>query len=192
MSDLSKRFQLVFIVSLLCTVACNKKATPGEAATPTQSAAKVEKKVQKAAPKAPVPAEECTIKSPLKAGVPGSPGNLIASKINPNGDSELSDLMRKMLADMRVVRNGVMNGQTDSKIPISHERMVCTWPTDESTRNPLYAAMANKYMGTVRDFNKAGNADLKRFNAVIDSCAACHEQSCRGPLVVINPLKLSP
>lgn len=192
MSHRLKLVQVVFIVSLLCTVACNKKATRSEAATPTQGAAKVEKKVQKAAPKAPVPAEECTIKSPLKAGVPGSPGHLIASKINPNGDSELSDLMRQMLDDMRVARNGVMNGQTDLKIPTSHKRMVCTWPTDENARNPLFAAMANKYMESVHDFNKAGKADLKRFNAVIDSCAACHEQSCRGPLVVINPLKLSP
>jgi hypothetical protein len=133
---------------------------------------------------------ECTIRTPLKPGVPGSPGHHIESKINPNGDSELAHLMRTMLAELQSVRNDVMNEMAQSRIPAGHERMVCTWPTDDKTRSPLFGAMAGKYMGTVREFNRAKKADVKRFNAVVDSCVACHEQSCRGPLAVIEPLKL--
>lgn len=34
-------------------------------------------------------AAECTLETPLIPGVPGSPGHLLPSDRNPNGDSEL-------------------------------------------------------------------------------------------------------
>ena len=50
------------------------------------------------------PASSCNLETILKPGVPGSPNNLIESDINPNGDSELAHLMRKMLKDLQDIR----------------------------------------------------------------------------------------
>jgi cytochrome c553 len=174
-------------LSLLFALACSK---PTKAPTPSPS--KAAKSAEKAAEKIVDKGPECTITSLLKPGVPGSPKHLIESPRNPNGESELSHLMRRMVSDIQAVRNGVMNEETNLQIPPGHERMVCTWPTDEKIRNPLFAAMAGKYMTAVKAFNQAKKDHSARFNAVIQGCVSCHEQSCRGPLAVITPLKLEP
>ena len=50
--------------------------------------------------------------------------------------------------------------------------------------------MAGKYMTALKSFNRAKKNHAKHFNNVVQTCVGCHEQTCRGPLAVINPLRL--
>ena len=47
---------------------------------------------------------DCNCSTPLQPGVPGSPGHLIVSPRNPNGDSELAVPMRQFVDDLTEAR----------------------------------------------------------------------------------------
>lgn len=138
--------------------------------------------------------DSCTLQTPLKKGVPGSPGHLIASPINPNGQSELAHLMRRMQAELKAKRADVMAGR-DVTIDFFHHRIRCAWPTAASERNAAYDAMAVSYLRAVDAFNhpdpSSPASSAQRFNGVVESCLGCHANTCEGPMVAIRPLKIS-
>ena len=145
-------------------------------------------------PETPVkePKEVCTWETPLVEGIPGSPGNPIPSKVNPNGDSELASMMRQMMSDMELIRADAMNGAFSTSIPNSHAKLRCAWPTDASMRSETYDAMAIGYMDAF-DKLAAREGDARaRYGAVITACLNCHATACPGPTVAIEKLRLDP
>ena len=156
-----------------------KPATPAAVDAPALKA----KPAQVSPPK-------CTLQTPLKPGVPGSPGNLIPSERNPNGDSELAVLMRKMVSDLQVVRQALVNGAKPEAMPIGHERMLCAWPTDLDNRNEVFGAMAQQYLNAYKRLEEAKSDIGAQYEAVVGSCVTCHENSCRGPIPMIETLRL--
>lgn len=145
-----------------------------------------------AAPSAVRPAveEDCTLATPLVPGVPGSPGHLVPSELNPNGASELATLMRQMVSDWREIRGQLAAGQEVQRAPLlpTHRKIRCSWPTAAEDRNAAFDAMAQVYVHNVRAFDAAPNAETYR--GVLSACAACHEATCGGPLAVIEGLQL--
>ena len=130
----------------------------------------------------------CTLETPLKPGVPGSPGNMIPSAINPNGHSELAHLMRGMQADMDKIRERILGGQGAGAVSPSHRKIRCAWPTEESMRNKEFDLKAQSYQSAV-DALERTKADHRGFyNAVISQCISCHNTSCPGPITAINKL----
>ncbi len=159
------------------------EATP--LAAPPESAAPVPSSPGPATP-APVQIEECTGETELKAGIPGSPGNLIKSSINPNGASELADHMRKMLVDMKTIQAAVRNSTPLPAIDLEdHTRIRCTWPTQESMRKPPYEAFALTYLDAVKSYNENERTAVG-FGKVLDACVLCHNSTCEGPVAAIN------
>ena len=141
-------------------------------------------------PKPAPPEETCTLETPLKPGVPGSPGHLITSEINPNGASELATLMRRFVADWRGVEGALREHRPlPGPFARAHQGLRCSWPTTPSDRDPAFDGLAVNYLNAVRTYHAAPSA--KRFNQVVASCRACHEQTCGGPLVVIDSLKVA-
>jgi hypothetical protein len=141
-------------------------------------------------PVRPAAEEECTLGTPLVPGVPGSPGHLVPSDINPNGASELAVLMRQMVSDWREIRGQLAAGQQLQRAPLlpTHRRIRCSWPTAAEDRNAAFDAMAQAYVQNVRAFDAAPSAETYR--GVLSACAACHEATCGGPLAVIEGLQL--
>src|SRR5688572_17207363 len=90
-----------------------------------------------AAAAAPVAADDgdCTWQTPLVPGIPGSPGHLIKSPRNPNGDSELAVLMREFVEDLQDARTLLEAGQPVKKLYPTHRKMRCAWPTNPAERN---------------------------------------------------------
>ncbi|MGE3173763.1 MAG: hypothetical protein AB7O97_14150 [Planctomycetota bacterium] len=131
---------------------------------------------------------DCDLSTPLVPGVPGSPGHRIASARNPNGDSELSFLMRHFVDDLQQARAALERGDAPAAalLPV-HRRMRCAWPTKPSERNEAYDEMARVYLETVgafdRDPSKAG------YNAVVQSCVSCHTMTCSSVIVAIDQLR---
>jgi cytochrome c553 len=123
----------------------------------------------------------------LKPGIPGSPGNLIPSDINPNGASELATLMRTFVADWKDTKAKLEAAQpVTAKLPV-HRRIRCSWPTAKEDRDAKFDALAVAYLEHVKAFDAAPSRE--RFDGVISACAACHEATCGGPLDLINSLR---
>jgi hypothetical protein len=130
---------------------------------------------------------DCNLSTPLEPGIPGSPGHLIASPRNPNGDSELAVLMRRFVDDLRDVRVLVEAGEPVAKLWPEHRKMRCAWPTRPEERNEKYDGLARSYLLAVRAFDAAPARDT--YNAIIAGCIACHSVSCGGPLDFIDGMK---
>lgn len=130
---------------------------------------------------------DCNLSTPLVPGIPGSPGHLIKSARNPNGDSELAVLMRRFVDDLREVRPLVEAGAKPKPLFPVHRKMRCAWPTKPDERNANFDARAVGYLAAVRAFDdKPGKAT---YNAIIDGCVHCHGQSCGGPLEFIDSMR---
>ncbi len=132
------------------------------------------------------PDPDCNLDIPLVPGIPGSPGNLIVSPRNPNGDSELSALMRVCVDDLVAAKQTLASGQVPRPMRPTHRRMRCSWHTKEDTRNETFDGLARSYLGAVEGFD--GGPSQERYNAVVQGCVACHSVFCGGPLDLIEGL----
>ena len=130
---------------------------------------------------------DCNDETPLVPGVPGSPGNLIASPRNPNGDSELSHLMRVFVEDLQSARERLRSGRAVEPLRDKHKKMRCAWPTLPSQRNETYDALARSYLSDLRAFDEAPSRE--RYNVVVQSCVACHSVTCGGVVDFIEALR---
>lgn len=164
---------LVTLVSIL-SASCNQK---GEGTTD----------------KAPAPAEKpagCTFEAPLVAGVPGSPGNLLQSTVNPNGDSQLGLLMRTMRTDMLAAREAIMKDERPKALADTHRKILCTWPTDPKVRTPLFGIMADDYVKALESMGDPKQNARDAYTSALTKCVGCHEKSCPGPIQAISAMHL--
>lgn len=130
---------------------------------------------------------DCNLQTVLDPNKPGSPGNLIPSSRNPNGDSELAVLMRTFVDGLRDARLLVQGKQAVKPLFPVHRNMRCAWPTVPSDRDEGYDARAQSYLATVRAFDAAPSKET--YNTVVNSCVACHQVSCGGVIEFIQTLR---
>lgn len=136
--------------------------------------------------------EECTLQTPLSPGVPGSPGHLIPSTRNPNGQSELAALMRTMEAALKDARPLVAQGQKVGPFAPRFRKIRCSWPTNLGDRDAQFDAFAVAYLSAVAKLDQSSGADsAAAFDGVLSACRSCHERACSGAIVAINALRLS-
>jgi hypothetical protein len=133
--------------------------------------------------------DDCTLATPLIPGVPGSPGHPIASERNPNGASELASHMRRMADDLRAARAALLDGGSSAPLWAQHRKLRCAWPTDPRDRNEAFDAMAQTYLTAVKALDAAPSS-RPAYAGVVGACRACHEQTCDGPIAVIDGLAL--
>lgn len=138
-------------------------------------------------PVAPAEDADCNLSTPLVPGIPGSPGHLIKSARNPNGDSELAVLMRQFVDDLRESRPLLEAGQPVKKLFPTYRKMRAMWLTKPEERNAKYDALAVGYLGLVKAYDARPGKDA--YNGIIAGCISCHSQSCGGPLDFIDSMK---
>lgn len=111
--------------------------------------------------------------------------------LNPNGDSELSVLMREMMTSSQTLREMVSKGELPKEFPDAFLKIHTAKPTDSDTKKASFEAHANNYVMNLRELYGSGKEDLtSNYNAVITACASCHGEHCPGPLKAINKLKI--
>jgi hypothetical protein len=132
------------------------------------------------------PDPDCNLDIPLVPGIPGSPGNLIVSPRNPNGDSELSALMRVCVDDLIAAKQALASGQVPRPMRPTHRRMRCSWHSKEDTRNETFDGLARSYLDAVEGFDRGPSQE--QYNAVVQGCVTCHSVFCGGPLDLIEDL----
>lgn len=102
--------------------------------------------------------------------------------VNPNGDSELALLMRKMYDDGMAMKAAIESG----KEPVfDHEpKAIFTAQATEPEKaaSQAYHDFGQAYLASVKAFQSATPAERKAFyTGMVQSCMACHEQLCPGP-----------
>lgn len=142
---------------------------------------------EREAPKARPSESPCDFRTKLVPGIPGSPGNLIPSARNPNGVSELAQLMRQFVEDLDEAKRVLASGEKPKKLFPTHKRMRCSWHTVPSERNEAYDRRAKSHLDLVQAFDDAPGQDS--FNAIIQSCIACHSVSCQGPISFLTRMQ---
>lgn len=145
--------------------------------------------VRASAPPPPPVADDCTLATPLVPGVPGSPGHLMPSELNPNGVSELAALMRRFLDDLRQARDRIARGEEAPALSRSHKKLRCAWPTEPERRDPTYDAFAQGYLAHLQALEASPARPEAAYDAVVAACLACHEALCPGPIPAIESLK---
>ena len=161
-----------FVLACVLAVACTRSAAP--------------------APRHATVMDDCTLTTKLVPGVPGSPGHLLPSELNPNGASELATVMRTMQSDLTAARAVVLDGGAPGPMFARHRKMRCAWPTDPADRSAQFDAFAQSYLATVQVLDEQKTAPAAAFDNVLAACHMCHDNSCPGPLVVIDGLRITP
>ncbi|GEM_PF-1351469 len=164
-----------FVPLLLCACSAEAPDPSGAAVSPEQTAAD------------PYDDSDCNLQTALDPEKPGAPGHLIASPRNPNGDSELAVLMRRMVEDLQDNRLRIRNGESAQRLWPAHRTMRCAWPTNPKERNEGYDGRAQSYLAVVRAFDEAPSQDT--YNAVVNGCIACHQINCGGVIDFLETLR---
>lgn len=180
--------------------ACPQTSAPPAAtssATTPATSAPTEAKAKETTPSASAPAAlaidtPCTGETKLVPGIPGSPGHLIPSALNPNGVSELAQHMRTMQAALKEARTAIGKGEKVGPLFPAFRKIRCAWPTNPGDRNAAFDTAAQNYLAQVQALDAAKKEEsASAYERVLDGCRACHEQSCGGAIPAIEALRMA-
>lgn len=179
----------LLLLSVVLAAACGQPPTPANppGVPPTPAAPAVADPVEEPPPPPPPEDADCNLSTKLQEGIPGSPGHLIVSPRNPNGDSELALLMRTFVDQLRDARTLVEAGQPVPKFLPTWRKMRCAWPTKPDERNEKFDTRAIGFLQQVEAFDE--HPGRETYNSIIAGCIACHSQSCGGPIDFIDSMK---
>ena len=114
------------------------------------------------------------------------------SPINPNGDSELALLMRKMYDDADSIKKLITNneGNITKEYIDELERIHTAIPTDKKVKTPEFEAYTKLMVNEANALfgNEANKAE--GFNSLVNRCIDCHKSFCPGPIDKIKKLSL--
>ena len=112
--------------------------------------------------------------------------------INPNGESELALMMRKMVIHAQASKDSVSDMKELPSYPEEFSTIFFAKKTDPNIDKQLFDGLAQVYLNNLKFFYKADKTDRKNaYNALIQSCAGCHQNFCSGPIKRINKLYLA-
>jgi hypothetical protein len=114
------------------------------------------------------------------------------SETNPNGDSELALLMRKMFEDGEDIKKLITNneGNITEEYIAELEKIHTAIPTDANVKTPEFEAYT-KLM--IQEANLLFSNDSNRvqgFNNLVNRCIECHQSFCPGPIKRIKKLTI--
>lgn len=111
--------------------------------------------------------------------------------LNPNGSSELAQLMREMQTSAEAAKQTVAAGGVPKNFPAAFSKIHTAEPTDSETKKESFDAFAAHYLNRLELLYKSSKEDArKNYNAVVEACLSCHYDHCPGPIKAINKLKL--
>lgn len=109
--------------------------------------------------------------------------------LNPNGDSELALLMRKMASQTEFIKTTLYNKESIGAYPSDYERMLTATPTDSTLDRSLFNGLATDYLSKLKLFYSSPDTlQMKNFNVMVNSCISCHRNFCNGPLKRIKKM----
>ncbi len=106
--------------------------------------------------------------------------------LNPNGDSELALLMRKMEQHWKDTKKDLEAGKEITDIPDFSNLFTATPTDDQMTMDDLHG-FAVSYLQQIKALEDAEDQKAA-YNNIINGCITCHDNSCSGPIPRIKKL----
>lgn len=112
------------------------------------------------------------------------------SEVNPNGDSELALLMRKLFEDADSLRSAIQagTGNIDEDYIKAIEQCHTATPTDPDVKSVDYQAFTNLLAMEAKTLMNAEDNHVEHFNSMVGKCIDCHNTLCPGPIKRIKKL----
>jgi len=103
--------------------------------------------------------------------------------------SEMAVLMNKMFDENEKIKREILNGEIPQGFPDHYLKIHSATLTDPTDRTPQFKVFSDVYLKNLKDVFETNEESLKnKFNATINSCIACHQTTCLGPIPRIKKL----
>ena len=103
--------------------------------------------------------------------------------------SELVLIMRQMHADLTLVKEDVAQGKIPGPMPEKYKEMHTAMATNPQEIDEIFHAIADKWMGEYTAMTESDPSTVKlKYNGLITTCVACHQNYCLGPIPKIEKL----
>lgn len=109
---------------------------------------------------------------------------------NPNGQSALAGMMRKMVNDCDQMRADILAGRAVDSVRYPMPPFIGAEPTEADMKTPVFYAYASGFELAYRNLMSDANHQVANFNALVQACSSCHMNFCRGPLKKISQLPI--
>lgn len=110
----------------------------------------------------------------------------------PNDDAPLALLMRSMFEDMEDVKIAVEKGDAIKSYVSKHKEILTAKPTNPTVKTVTFEMMGNAYLESLELLENSSKEELiSNYKMLVETCLACHQQYCPGPIKRINLLNLS-
>jgi len=111
---------------------------------------------------------------------------------NPDGDSEMSLLMREMLNDALRMKKAVEAGQKPKLLRSFIELETAEATRESKVDNDEFRAFTDHYLDLLQRFERSSVAESSSiYTGMIQTCMNCHAAVCPGPMVRIKQLYLA-
>jgi len=113
----------------------------------------------------------------------------VAKTLEMYQPSEMALLMRKMYEANKVVKNQIIRKDTLLPFPEEFLTIHSAVLTDPSERDEEFDSLAKKFINYQKNtFSSNSDSAAYHFNQSINTCIACHETRCTGPIPKIKEL----
>lgn len=115
------------------------------------------------------------------------------SETNPNGDSDLALLMRKMFEEGEDVKKLITNneGNITEEYIAELERIHTATPTDADVKTPEFEAYTKLMIDEANLLFSNDSNRVQGFNNLVNRCINCHQSFCPGPIKRIKKLTIN-
>lgn len=106
--------------------------------------------------------------------------------------SEMAMLMEQMFSYNVHLRNRILSGEELGEFPEHFEKITVAMTTDVDDWDLFFEEHAQEFLkAQKRIYTDPENAE-KNFDAMVQSCLACHAKKCGGPIPRIKKLLIAP
>lgn len=103
-------------------------------------------------------------------------------------DSELALLMREIHSQAKVLKTHIVKDESLPSYNNNIDFIVDATPTKENVKGVEFDAMALYFLQMNEDLY--AHPDKEKYNEMVESCVACHQSFCPGPIKTIKKLTI--
>ncbi len=107
--------------------------------------------------------------------------------VDPNQPSELAALMREMFLESEKMKETIKADKIPVDLRIKFATMQNLKPTDPEMITEPFGTMAKEFLKSMDKLYEEKN-QVQDYNMMVQSCLACHQNQCPGPMVRIKKL----
>ncbi len=106
---------------------------------------------------------------------------------DPNQASELALLMRAMYTDSEHIKQAVLAGKLPEDVREKFKKIHLAVATETDMKDAAFSAMADVFLKNMDKLYDDKN-QIEDYNVLVQSCLACHQNHCPGPISRIKKL----